>query len=550
MIDPRVARSLCIKRAGAWHFVVGHAAWLAFGLGILASVLSVQAHIGSPNVFFQGKAGDYAVDVIIRPPQVVPGLAEVSVRVHGDTVQRVAVLPVFWNAGRKGAPPPDEAKLLRGETNLYTAALWLMKSGAYSVDIAIDGSRGHGALVVPVNSIATNTRPMSVPYRVLLSSLGLILLLLGVKIAGAIFGQSRLPPGTLPTRKDQWRGRAAMGAATVFLSLLLFGGKKWWDYEEANYRNNSLYKPLPVLAQVRTERDEHLLTLKVDSPEARGRWTPLIPDHGKIMHLFLVRDREPMAFAHLHPVPRGRTQFQSPLPPLPAGQYHLYADVTHEDGFSDTLTATAEIPPASPEMKRFWLGNSAEPICSVTLAQTLATNLFLPPDIDDSWQFDSAPQAPGTPAVALLGGGCKMIWENPGPFAENHDVSLRFKVVTPDSRPLLTESYMGMPGHAVVRRTDGAVFAHLHPLGTFSMAAQQYFALGQPAKPSGSDGSTTALQQQSLPLHLQHTNEIGSTAEISFPYAFPKAGSYRLWVQTKSQGKVLTGIFSTSVTAP
>src|SRR2546422_2617977 len=262
-----------------------------------------EAHIGSPNVFFEGKAGNYFVRAVIRPPQVVPGLAEISVRVPGEPVQRVTVLPVFSRTGRAGAPPPDEAKLVRGETNLYSAALWLMKPGAYSVDITFEGSRGRGTLVLPVNSMATNTRPMSRGYGIMLSALAILLFLGALKIAGAIFGESRLDPGASPTKKDRWRGRGAMALAAGILALLVFGGKKWWDFEDANYRNNALYKPLPVSALARTERDQHILTIKVDPAERRGQWTPLIPDHGKKMHLFLVRDGEPGAFAHLHPAP-------------------------------------------------------------------------------------------------------------------------------------------------------------------------------------------------------------------------------------------------------
>src|SRR5258707_3230146 len=104
---------------------------------VFACCLAAEAHIGSPNVFFEGKAGEYSVRAVIRPPQVVPGLAEINVRVPGEPIQRVAVLPVFSRAGREGAPPADEAKLVRGETDLYSAALWFMKPGAYSVDITI-----------------------------------------------------------------------------------------------------------------------------------------------------------------------------------------------------------------------------------------------------------------------------------------------------------------------------------------------------------------------------------------------------------------------------
>src|ERR1700753_381568 len=100
---------------------------------LLFAIPSAFAHVGSVNVFFDGRAGEYPVHVVIRPPNVVPGVAEISVRVDGDGVQRVSTLPVFWESGRKGAPPPDTAKVVNGETNLYTSTLWLIKAGGYRV---------------------------------------------------------------------------------------------------------------------------------------------------------------------------------------------------------------------------------------------------------------------------------------------------------------------------------------------------------------------------------------------------------------------------------
>jgi hypothetical protein len=530
----------------------------------LGCCLVAEAHIGSPIVFLEDKAGEYPVRVVIRPPNVVPGLAEITVRVQ-EPVQRVTVLPVFWRAGREGAPPPDLARLVRGETNLYSAELWLMTPGAYSVDVTVEGARGKGTLAVPVNSMATNTRPMPRAQVIVLSALATVLFLGGLKIAGAIFGESRLEPGVLPTRKDRRQGRAAMALTGVVLSLLLFGGEKWWEFEDRNYRNNALYKPLPVSAQVRAEHDQPILKIKVDASERRGRWTPLIPDHGKLMHLFLIRAGTPEAFAHLHPVNRGGEEFEAPLPPLPAGQYHVYADVTHEDGFSETLIATAEIPPASLAMKRLWLGDAAEPICSVATAQMLAANLFFPPDPDDSWNMGGGATAllprrkdlsqDAERLVADAGGGYKIIWENPESMTRNLDASLRFKLLTPDNQPAQIEPYMGMLGHAVVRREDGAVFAHIHPVGTFSMAAQEFFVSGKLPKRSRLPAESGMLpEKQSLrgaDLHGSHTNRIGVgvAGEISFPYAFPEPGSYRFWIQMKSQGTVLTGVFETTVAA-
>src|SRR2546421_11416043 len=120
---------------------------LAFGL-----VPSAKAHIGSPNVFFEGNAGPYPVHVLIRPAEVIPGLAEISVRLDTPGIQRVTALPIKWNAGRKGAPPPEVARLV--ETNLYNAQLWFMEPGAQSIELEVTGTLGTGQITIPVDAVA------------------------------------------------------------------------------------------------------------------------------------------------------------------------------------------------------------------------------------------------------------------------------------------------------------------------------------------------------------------------------------------------------------
>ena len=41
---------------------------------------------------------------------------------------------------------------------------------------------------------------------------------------------------------------------------------------------------------------------------------------------------------------------------------------------------------------------------------------------------------------------------------------------------------------------------------------------------------------------------VGSSSIISLPYEFPTSGNYRVWVQFKTGGQIMTAIFDASVT--
>ena len=66
------------------------------------------------------------------------------------------------------------------------------------------------------------------------------------------------------------------------------------------------------------------------------------------MHMFMVRADDLSAFAHVHPARDGDASFTVPLPPLPAGDYRIYADIVHENGFAPTLVNTVRVPAPGP----------------------------------------------------------------------------------------------------------------------------------------------------------------------------------------------------------
>src|SRR5262245_47555594 len=128
-------------------------------LALLLSCSAAEAHVGSPTVIFEGSAGAYPLRVIVRPPDVVPGLADVTVRLLEGAATEVRVQPFWWWAPKDGgAPPPELAAPVRGEPALFTGSLWLMTSGSYAVRVAVTGAKGKGEVLVPVAAFPTRRR--------------------------------------------------------------------------------------------------------------------------------------------------------------------------------------------------------------------------------------------------------------------------------------------------------------------------------------------------------------------------------------------------------
>jgi hypothetical protein len=97
---------------------------------------------------------------------------------------------------------------------------------------------------------------------------------------------------------------------------------------------------------------------------------------------------------------------------------------------------------------------------------------------------------------------------------------------------------MGMAGHAAFVKTDGTVFAHTHPEGSAAMAALMLA--------NGGESSVHEGMSMDMPMDMgKHSDPISSTVE--FPYGFPSAGRYRIFVQMKHGTTIETGTFDATV---
>ncbi|HTO05844.1 MAG TPA: hypothetical protein VMR86_02205 [Myxococcota bacterium] len=486
---------------------------LAAALSCLALAATASAHVGSPNVFFEGRAGVHPVRVVIRPPQTFPGLAQADIRIADADVSAVSVQPAFLDAGSDALPPPSPAERVAGDSQLWNASFWLLRRGSYGVEVSLESARGGGRVAVPLQAAAL-AKPVMPP------ALGVTLLALGVLLAGAAVWIAAA------AARNSGRARLAAVAAAGVCCAAAYGGNWRWQQMDRDFAN-ALTKPLPVGAAVRSADSANVLELTpTREAPASAAWDTLVTDHGKLMHLFLVREPEFDAFAHLHPVRRDPRSFEGMLPPLPGGTYQLYAEVTHEDGSSETLVSQVNLPPpVGLAAQAAALPGGVICLSSTTLATSAAAPTAL--DFDDSWHTGISDPARGR-STALMGGG-RMEFLTDGELVADRDTSLRFGAFGPDGAPLAIEPYMGMQGHAVLRRRDGAVFTHLHPAGSMSMAAAEMLAKR--------DGTVS-------PMPLASGARPG---EVEFPYAFPQPGEYRMWVQVRAGGRVLTGVFDVVV---
>ena len=464
--------------------------------------LASSAHIGNTLVVQDGRAGPYGLRVLVRPPAVIPGLVDVVIRTTtlNAVPTSITLRPALWRYGTKGAPAAEHALAVPGEPGTFQTQVWIMSSGSYALHIGADGPAGKGTFIVPYTSVATATLGMPDWLGWMLAALSGFLVFGLMSVAGAASRESTLPIGLTPDAKRFRRARLAAGVAAVIASTFVVGGWNWWNAVETDYRQ-SLDRPLHVKTVV-TAGDQRSLSLQVTDSAWRFTrnserpwepvFTPLMPDHGKLMHLFLIEAGGHGAVAHLHPVRTDTRTFTTGVPGVPAGKYWLFADVVHESGAARTMIDTVDVP-----------------------AGTATPN-----DRDDAVALSPANVTAG-PATLSDGAHVTIVVE--GTPAVGRDIVFHAHLTNADGSTAMLLPWLGMAGHAMLLRADGKVFMHLHPSGTASMAAQERLARRE--------RGDTAMHGDSQSMDMPRMNAAPVPADVRFPVAFPSAGAYRVFVQ-------------------
>lgn len=477
---------------------------------LLIAVPFCRAHVGNPDVYVEGDAGPYHLLVTIRMPPAVPGVAELEIRSGSPGVSEIQFVPLrLTGAGSQMGPAPDSAAQSTLDPRLFTGHLWIMEFHALQVHILVNGSRGRGEMAVPLIAEVQRTLKMQKGLGAFLLTLVFLLLVGCVSIVRAAAGEARLRPGQELTRDDDLRLRRAGLIAAFVAAGIIVGGYLWWSAQARAYADVVFTSP-PLTASI--QPDGRLVLHPPQGKWSTLQWSDLtrpdelIPDHGYLMHLFLVRMPEMDRFLHLHPQSDDSGFFSQNLPNLPAGHYRAFADVVTRTGWPLTMLGDLSIPEIHGH----------------------------PVEGDDSGAEAPAISSSAPNQVSVLPDQARIILMDELSFRSRTATRIRFRIEEPGGSPAKDMGlYMGMAGHMIVVSSDGSIFAHVHPYGSPAMA-------------------TLEMAQATLPSLKIREYSHGMVAdsglsELSFPYGFPKAGAYRLFVQIRKAGRVETGVFDVRV---
>jgi hypothetical protein len=493
-----------------------------FVIGVFIVLLgrpsSAHAHVGSPEIVYDGDAGPYRVFVAIEPPIAIPGLAHAKIRCASEGLRTLDLVAQPIGMDRY-APRPDRAQRDPRDPRYFTADLWIMTPGTWRARIIAQGERGRGELALPVPSLPAAPHGMHWGLGLLLAVAGCILTAGAVSIVGAALREGQLAPTAPISPAAAKRARRGMLSASALLAVLILATATWWS-DTAQRFAELVYRPIQVTAWT---DDSARLSLQLQDPG----WLParrldgLVPDHGHLMHLFMLRMPAMDQVLHLHPDLQGQGLFTRDLPAIPGGHYRLFGDIVDQSGLAETLVTDIELPDIS--------GHSLT---------------------GDDANASVPPMARVTSTRARWDDGANMVWLAPiTPLKAKAPLELRFRVEDKAGQAATDlEPYMGMSGHMAVVRQDLSVFAHIHPSGTVPMAALAV-AAGASSTPQAMPNMADMLGMADMPgMHHRSTSDaVGLSPEISFPYAFPRAGWYRLVVQVKEAGNVRTATFDVEV---
>jgi hypothetical protein len=450
----------------------------------LCCTARAHASLVDPNSYFQGDAGPYHILVAVRPPPNLPGEAGVEVQATSGTVNSVEVHPFrIFSAGKTGAYPLQRMYDDRTDPGRFRATIRLAASGSWAFKLELKGDQGSATTVVPFSAAA---RQSGWPRSARLrASAGMLLAFTGLVLL-------------IKFRRARTIAHPRLAALAVVLSVLvgILMCSLGWVEAGRSFTHEQAQPPPEVLPG----RNPAEIAVK-------GMRDPITALSGHSAHAALVRtpgmDR---LYTFIGQLDSAR---QLPLPALGSeeGNYNVFVTTVSDSGFAESSAGALHLPE----------------ITRATTEASDASSAIAPPFVRPG---------PQTPTRFLWPDNSSMKWlRGPASIRPEELTLLRFQVNAPRGGPAADlEPLMGTLARAYIFKSDATLCAELTPSGTAPLAEISI--------------ARSALR---LPPATFVPDEMGLPSEISFPYAFPAPGEYRMFVQVRRAGNIQTAVFDARI---
>jgi hypothetical protein len=450
--------------------------WISYT--IIAALLI--AALAPPRVFAHGghqaagmqtftqMVGPYELAVTVELPLATPAplyLTLVSPQNLAGTTVTFRAAPRGYSF--EGAPTAQVQGL--GMPTTYLSELPIERPGDWDIEVSASGPEGDGSARLPITVVV---QPLPITSIVLFAAIGTLIVLMLTNILLSVLYQRR---GRALPRGLNWAMGQGMFACVIV--TIIFG------IQQANAQFQSAVAasavgdgrphanmvlatvpPAPIAGQPLS------LTLDLSDGSTGLPVDDIVPHHEALLHLVIL-SADGADFAHVHPARVAPGRYTISFTPAQPGRYTAYAEIQRQDSGTQVITSDFEV------------GGAA---------------------------VGAAPPAPPGLGPREVAGMQVDVSSSVTPLKAGKQATLTFNF-SADGAPVQDlQPWLGMAGHLIARRTDGALFSHIH-------AAEQM----PPSDPLLASGTVYG-------------------PSIRFAYTFPQPGRYQLWAQFQRAGKIIT----------